>query len=613
VIAVLFAESSARGASLEELVPATIVAAVMVALVAAIVTAHRRGSTRLLARPGAFIEEKTGLPGWASAPMALTFLALAVAVFGYYWDVSWHIDRGRDTGAFANPAHWLIILGLEGVALAGVLALTLADERRTEASVSITRSWRAPVGGVLLMLCGMVALAGFPLDDIWHRLFGQDVTAWGPTHIQMIGGASLATLAVWMLGIEGRRFTRPGPLQSTRAVWLDNVLAGGAFMLGLSTLQVEFNFGVPQFRQVEHVVLLALAAGIGLVAVRVRGGRGTALGAAAFFVLIMGILSFVIAGPLGRSTMHFPLYLVEALIVEAVALRIPRTRQLTLGLWAGLGIGTIGFAAEWIWTQLWMPLPWQASLLPEAAFFALAAGISGGLLGGLIGRALAPPEVERQPVPRFAGALAALGAVACIGLALPMTTTSGWQATVTTEDVPGGSERQAFMTVQVSPADVGKDAHWFNVTSWQGRRTGDDGLVIADLRPTGTPGVYRTEQPVPLEGTWKTMLRLHQDRHLMSLPVWMPADSAIPVPEVPAPAPAVTRPFVRDKTVLQREAVGGSIGQQRAAYALLAVIGLAWIASMAWGLGRLDRASAPAGPRSSRPRPQPAFGRTAGA
>ena len=34
------------------------------------------------------------------------------------------------------------------------------------------------------------ALVGFPLDDGWHRLFGQDVTLWGPTHLMLIGGAS---------------------------------------------------------------------------------------------------------------------------------------------------------------------------------------------------------------------------------------------------------------------------------------------------------------------------------------------------------------------------------------------------------------------------------------
>jgi hypothetical protein len=137
-------------------------------------------------------------------------------------------------------------------------------------------------------------------------------------------------------------------------------------------------------------------------------------------------------------------------------------------------------------------------------------------------------------------------------------------------------------------------------------------LVIADLHPTSTPGTYRTTQPVPLEGTWKTLLRLHKDRHLMSLPVWMPADDAIPAPEVAAPAPAVTRPFVRDKTVLQREAVGGSVGQQRVAYAVLAAIGIAWIGSMAIGLQRLERATAQGDRRRTprRPSAQPAFGPT---
>src|SRR5439155_2946176 len=51
----------------------------------------------------------------------------------------------------------------------------------------------------------------FPLDDIWHRLFGQDVTLWGPTHIQMIAGASLATLALMVLHVEAVRTTGERP------------------------------------------------------------------------------------------------------------------------------------------------------------------------------------------------------------------------------------------------------------------------------------------------------------------------------------------------------------------------------------------------------------------
>ena len=38
-----------------------------------------------------------------------------------YWDISLHIDNGRDPGPLANPAHYLILIGLYGVLLSGVL------------------------------------------------------------------------------------------------------------------------------------------------------------------------------------------------------------------------------------------------------------------------------------------------------------------------------------------------------------------------------------------------------------------------------------------------------------------------------------------------------------
>ncbi len=68
---------------------------------------------------------------------------------------------------------------------------------------------------MLIFLCGGFALLGFPLDDVWHTLFGQDVTLWGPTHVLMIGGASLATLGIWVLLVEGERAK---PLAATRAL-----------------------------------------------------------------------------------------------------------------------------------------------------------------------------------------------------------------------------------------------------------------------------------------------------------------------------------------------------------------------------------------------------------
>ena len=343
----------ARGTQLGQVIPASVVAVILLAVVAWLSVRHRRGTFQGLKRASAFAERVSGLPGWAALPTAVATVSLIVAAFGFYWDVSWHIDRGRDPGPFSNPAHFFIIFGLLGTALAGWMAVLSSTGRPTRTSVRLKDDWHAPVGGVLLFVCGTIALAGFPLDDVWHTLFGQDVTLWGPTHIQMIGGASLATLAMWALFEEGRREREERPRGRVMA-WLvrnRNVLLGGAALLGLSTLQGEFDFGVPQFRQLYQPVLIMLAASIGLVAVRVRGRRGSALGAVLFFLAVRGTLTLLIGPVLGRTTLHFPLYLVEAGLVELVALRLSTDRQLTFGLACGALIGTIGLAAEWAWSH----------------------------------------------------------------------------------------------------------------------------------------------------------------------------------------------------------------------------------------------------------------------
>ncbi|MBL8777507.1 MAG: hypothetical protein JNK12_16310 [Acidimicrobiales bacterium] len=592
-------DAPAGGSALSEIAAATAVGFLAIAVVVVLGVAHRR--RRVLAPLAHEVEHRTGLPAWAALPGAITGVSLLVAVVGYYWDVSWHIDRGRDPGAFANPAHWLIIIGLDGIAFAGVLALILGD-RETRSSVELRPGWHVPVGGILLALCGLIALAGFPADDLWHRLFGQDVTAWGPTHIQMIGGASLATLAAWALGVEGARCRAPRPAdptdaqrrQARRDAALDrgrDILAGGGFLIGLSTLQIEFDFGVPQFRQLFHPVMIVLAASIALVAVRIRAGRGAALAAVAFFLVVNGTLSWAITEPLGRSTMHFPLYLVEALVVEAVALVIPRRRQVTLGLVAGLGIATVGLAAEWAWTHVFFPLPWGTALLPEAPLLALVAGAAGGVLGGLTGRALAPESLPRQATPRGWAAAAWVGAFVCLALPLPMTVHRDWEAVVTYDEVASPlAERAAVVTVELSPpaaADGADDANWFGVVAWQGSGGGEGGLVMADLEPMGD-GVWRTDRPVPLADPWKTMVRLHTGTSLQALPLYLPADEAIPAPAVEL-ASGDAASFLPDKQVLQREARTDNIWLERGAYVLLGAIALWWVAALAWGLRRLDR------------------------
>ena len=121
-----------------------------------------------------------------------------------YWDISLHIDDGRDAGPLANPAHYLILVGLYGIFAAGFLAIVLPEGRPSRAAVRISGDWYAPLGGIAMMASSAFALIGFPLDDVWHRIFGQDVTLWGPTHLMLIGGAGLTLIGSCILIVEGR-------------------------------------------------------------------------------------------------------------------------------------------------------------------------------------------------------------------------------------------------------------------------------------------------------------------------------------------------------------------------------------------------------------------------
>src|ERR687890_1589360 len=168
----------AGGAAVGEAIGATVGALVATALIAWMVAGHRSGRFKGLARVGSWAERHTGLPAWASVPSMLLGVSLLTAVLGMYWDISLHIDNGRDAGPLANPAHYLILVGLYGVLLSGVLSAALAADRPTRTSIGVGAGWWVPVGGAVIAVCGAFALSGFPLDGMWHRLFGQGVTLW---------------------------------------------------------------------------------------------------------------------------------------------------------------------------------------------------------------------------------------------------------------------------------------------------------------------------------------------------------------------------------------------------------------------------------------------------
>ncbi|MDQ3759689.1 MAG: hypothetical protein M3331_07090 [Actinomycetota bacterium] len=579
----------AGGAAIGQVIIATAGAMILTAILLYFGLGHRSGKVPWLGRLAAFSERVSGLPGWTALPAAIAAGALLLAFLGFLWDVSIHIDTGRDEGPLANPSHYLILGGLFGIFTAGFVACVLPPEKPSRSAVRLVGNWYAPLGGVVMTTCGMFALIGFPLDDIWHRIFGQDVTLWGPTHLMLIGGAAMTLIGIAILLVEaGRAKPVSSRGELSWVMWLRRVALSGGLLIGLMVFPVEFDFGVPQFRMVFGPMLVMLAAGVALTATRLWLGRGAALGAVAFFLLIRGAVSVIVGPVLGETTPHFALFIVEGLVVEAVFLALPRARPITLGLVTGVGIGTIGLASEWAWSNIWMPIPWSAELLPEGAIIGFLAAIGGSLLGAWVGERLASDTLPRLRLTRNGALVGAAIIAAIVGFSVNKPAAEGVSAQVSLTDFGSG---EVVPTVRMSPADAADGSEFLNVTAWQG-----GGLVIEELEPTGEAGVFETSEPVPVGGSWKTMIRMSNGNTLSSTPIYLPDDPAIPVKGVPA-KPSFERSFVADHEVLQREQKDAAGWLTAVAYLTVIIIALALLVMIAWALHRL--AVAVEAPRSA--------------
>ena len=132
-------------------------------------------------------------------------IAKAVASVGVGWDIRWHVVIGRDS--FWIAPH---VMTYAGVTVVAVLSL----------GVLVWETWAARHGRPLvdpaLRVAGLVGTRGYhlawwgialtilaaPIDDLWHRLFGIDVTLWSPPHLLGLVGAQINSLACLLIARE---------------------------------------------------------------------------------------------------------------------------------------------------------------------------------------------------------------------------------------------------------------------------------------------------------------------------------------------------------------------------------------------------------------------------
>jgi hypothetical protein len=204
------------------------------------------------------------------------------------------------------------------------------------------------------------------------------------------------------------------------------------------------------------------------------------------------------------------------------------------------------------------------------------------MVGGWMGTHLAAETLPRTRSMRGAAVTGAAILAAVAGYCLYTVPQPGVQANVTLENArsePG--QRMVNATVRLDPPTAADRAEWLTATAWQG-----GGLVVDRLRETA-PGVYHTTRPVPVHGQWKALIRLHDGRSLIALPIYLPADPAIPAAGVAA-RPHFERAFISDHRVLQREKKQGiPAALTIAAYSVVLALALAILAGLAAGLHRL--------------------------
>jgi len=121
------------------------------------------------------------------------------------WDIQWHVQIGRDS--FWIPPHVMTYAGVTMIVLVsfGVLAhdtlRRLVGGRPSAGTTRLLGLTGTPGFHLAAWGIALTVLAA-PIDDLWHRLFGLDVTLWSPPHLLGLFGVAVNTLACALIARE---------------------------------------------------------------------------------------------------------------------------------------------------------------------------------------------------------------------------------------------------------------------------------------------------------------------------------------------------------------------------------------------------------------------------
>jgi hypothetical protein len=352
-----------------------------------------------------------------------------IAGWGVQWDIQWHVLIGRDS--FWIAPH---VMTYAGVGLAVVLSWGVVGWQTLRAASGRARG----SDGAAIRIVGLAATPGFhlaawgialtvlaaPIDDLWHRLFGLDVTIWSPPHLLGILGAAANTVGCLLIARE-EFLDRPGP-RLLAVLLFGAMLYGNLHLIVDPSTLVAYRHGGVFFYTLP--ILSALILPVALVTTaRVSGTRW-----APILVLLVVIPVGLVGGRIARA--GFALIQPVSVIAEeiardpgspiAIATAIARKNGATPGRTGGAihvvallpaaamavldarrraRFATLGYAATLFFVVGWVlsTRPALAPLVPgpvESAL-ALALTLAAALVGAAAARALSDSLARLAPVP----------------------------------------------------------------------------------------------------------------------------------------------------------------------------------------------------------------------
>lgn len=511
---------------------------------------------RLLRRFAAGIERLLHVPAWVGALVGTGLWGTMLAGFGFRWDLGWHVAHGRD--ATLVPPHVLTLIGTALTQLGAVLAICIATVRRDPGAIR-WRALRLPPAAVVVGGLSLVATSGIVIDDIWHRVFGKDAQVWSPPHLVMLVSGGLVPFGFLLALRDGGSRLRPA------VGWIARVVTFVAATAALSALQAEFASGGARALQIQHPILVAVVAGGVVCAARWTLGLGGGLA-------VVGLLLAVNAAspPWGLHRPREALFIGAALVAELAFARRPRTGAGLAGRAALVGCGA--YLGEHLWYQRGFH-PWpDLLLLPGLAVSALVTAAAATVAARLL-------DDERMPAVGARARFVAFATVVALVL-LPL-----WRLdrSVPVEIAVAAGDTAAVRVTFADDPSLPERANWFQVSAF------GEGYFQTGLHREGDTWV--SDEPVPMSGDWRTVVRLHVGASMLLVPLHFPAGLS-------APEGIETRSFVGDMPSETSEPIltlGGLPGPVPLVAGYLGVAALAAVECLALGrAGRVGRARLPA-------------------